>query len=193
MRGVCVCVRDRLTDQWENCKGERESKLALLVTRELTLTHEWMNCFQRFITLAPFSSVRYERREIVRSGVLCQLSFCKEFGLIGHLIFTLTFNLHGPPHLPKFKFPPLSPFLAHLPLSFFFVSLPLIFTPSLSLSLPVFTRWVLISYRAASLPWRGWEWRTRPRPTSNLRLTLRINVSRASMLEKYCKCKKPEQ
>lgn len=94
-----------------------------------------MNCFQRFITLAPFSSVRYERREIVRSGVLCQLSFCKEFGLIGHLIFTLTFNLHGPPHLPKFKFPPLSPFLAHLPLSFFFCFLASHFHPiSLALS-----------------------------------------------------------
>ncbi len=38
--------------------------------------------------------------------------FYKECGLIGHLIFTLRFNLHGLLISRKFKFPPLSPFLA---------------------------------------------------------------------------------
>lgn len=40
--------------------------------------------------------------------------------------------------------------------------------------------WALISSRVATLPSRGWEWHTRPRPTSNLHLTPRTNVSKAS-------------
>lgn len=59
---------------------------------------------------------------------------------------------------------------------------------SLNLCLPFFIRWAPISSRRASLPWRGWAWRTRPRPTSNLHLTPRINASRASMLEEDRTC-----
>lgn len=41
-------------------------------------------------------------------------------------------------------------------------------------------RWATISSRAATSPWRGWACPTRPRLTSNLHSTLRINASRAS-------------
>lgn len=115
----CVCVKEREWQLGGRAAGSQSEKISSLGYEGADID-SWVN------ESRPFSSVRCEHREIVCSGVLYQSEhyflfffyFYKECGLIGHLTFL--------PSLPP-------------PLSFSFSSPSVILTPSLSLSLPVFS------------------------------------------------------